>query len=71
MSLGSYQEWLAERQQLIERIKELEAENAELRKRLGEDIAPFEQKPTVKKRLSLEERVELFRSLFKGVRGDS
>ena len=60
------QEWLAERQQLIERIKELEAENAELRKRLGEDIAPFEQKPTVKKRLSLEERVELFRSLFKG-----
>ena len=38
--MGSYQDWLAERQQLIERIKELEVENAELRKRLGEDIAP-------------------------------
>ena len=36
MSLGSYQEWIAERQQLLERIKELEAENAELKKRLGE-----------------------------------
>jgi hypothetical protein len=30
------QEWLIERQQLLERIKELEAENAELRKRLGD-----------------------------------
>ena len=28
-------EWLIERQQLLERIKELEAENAELRKRIG------------------------------------
>ena len=66
MNQGAYQNWLAERQQLIERIKELEAENAELRKRLGEGHAPVEQKPTVKKRLSLEGRVELFRSLFKG-----
>ena len=32
------QEWLIERQQLLERIKELEAENTELRKRLGEDV---------------------------------
>jgi len=66
MNQGAYQNWLAERQQLIERIKELEAENAKLRKRLGEDIVPVEQKPTIKKQLSLEERVELFRSLFKG-----
>ena len=66
MNQGAYQNWLAERQQLIERIKELEAENAELRKRLGENIAPVEQKPTVIQRLSLEERVGLFRSLFKG-----
>ena len=62
----NHQDWLVERQQLIERIKELEAENAKLRKRLGEDIVPVEQKSTIKKQLSLEERVELFRSLFKG-----
>jgi regulator of replication initiation timing len=30
------------RQQLLERIKELEAENTELRKRLGEDVTPTE-----------------------------
>ena len=62
----NHQDWLAERQQLIERIKELEAENAELRKRLGENIAPVEQKPTAMLRLSLQEKVDLFRSLFKG-----
>jgi hypothetical protein len=33
MSLGSYQEWIVERQQLLERIKELENENGELKKR--------------------------------------
>ena len=32
------QEWLIERERLLGRIKELEAENAELRKRLGEDV---------------------------------
>ena len=62
----NHQDWLVERQQLIERIKELEAENAELRKRLGENIAPVEQKPTAMLRLSLQEKVDLFRSLFKG-----
>ena len=66
MNQGASQNWLAERQQLIERIKELEAENAELRKRLGENIAPVEQKPTAMLRLSLQEKVDLFRSLFKG-----
>ena len=66
MNQGASQNWLAERQQLFERIKELEAENAELRKRLGENIAPVEQKPTAMLRLSLQEKVDLFRSLFKG-----
>lgn len=59
-------EWLIERQQLLERIKELEAENTELRKRLGEDVTPTEKKPTVMQNLSLQEKVDLFRSLFKG-----
>ena len=65
MKQGAYQDWLAERQQLIERIKELEAENAELRKRLGEDIAPVQRKPTAMLLLSLQEKVDLFRSQFK------
>ena len=60
------QEWLIERQQLLERIKDLEAENAELRKRLGEDVTPIEKKPTAMQNLSLQEKVDLFRSLFKG-----
>ena len=59
-------EWLIERQQLFERIKELEAENTELRKRLGEDVTPTEKKPTAMQNLSLQEKVDLFRSLFKG-----
>lgn len=59
-------EWLIERQQLLERIKELEAENTELRKRLGEDVTPTEKKPTAIQNLSLQEKVDLFRSLFKG-----
>ena len=46
MSLGSYQEWIAERQRLLERIKELEAENTELKKRLGEDVVPVVHEPT-------------------------
>jgi len=62
----NHQDWLVERQQLIEHIKELEEENAELRKQLGEDNAPVEQKPTAMLRLSLQEKVDLFRSLFKG-----
>ena len=59
-------EWIIERQQLLERIKELEAENTELRKRLGEDVTPTEKKPTAMQNLSLQEKVDLFRSLFKG-----
>ena len=66
MSLGSYQEWITERQQLLERIKELEAENAELKKQLGEVLIPEVQEPTAMHTLSLQEKVDLFRSLFKG-----
>ena len=60
------QEWLIERQQLLERIRELEAENTELRKRLGEDVKPIKKKTTATQNLSLQEKVDLFRSLFKG-----
>ena len=57
------QEWLIERERLLGRIKELEAENAELRKRLGEDVTPIEKTPTAMQNLSLQEKVDLFRSL--------
>ena len=50
---GHYQEWIAERQQLFERIKELEAENAELKKRLGEDVVPVVHEPTAMQKLSV------------------
>ena len=66
MNLQNYYDWIAERQQLLERIKELEAENAELKKRLGEDVVPVGQEPTAMQKLSVQEKVELFRSLFKG-----
>ena len=66
MDLQNYHDWIAERQQLFERIKELEAENAELKKRLGEDVVPVVHKPTAMQKLSAQEKVELFRSLFKG-----
>ncbi len=38
MELRNFQEWIVERHKLLERIKELEDENVELRKRLGEWI---------------------------------
>ena len=66
MSLGSYQDWIIERQRLLGRIKELEAENAELKKRLGEDVMPVVLEPTAMQKLSTQEKVEFFRSLFKG-----
>lgn len=66
MDLQNYQEWITERQQLLERIKELEAENVELKRRLGEDVTPVAQEPTAMHTLSLQEKVDLFRSLFKG-----
>ena len=66
MSLGSYQEWITERQRLLERIKELETENVELKRRLGKDVVPIVHEPTAMQKLSVQEKVELFRSLFKG-----
>jgi hypothetical protein len=41
-----HQEQYIERERLLGRIKKLEAENAELRKRLGEDVMPIEKAPT-------------------------
>ena len=61
-----FHNWIIERQQLLERIKELEAENAELKKRLGEVVMLEVQEPTAMQTLSLQEKVDLFRSLFKG-----
>jgi len=66
MNLQNYHDWIAERQRLLERIKELEAENAELKKRLGKDIVTVVQEPTAMQKLSVQEKVELFRNLFKG-----
>lgn len=66
MEIQNYYDWIAERQRLIERIKELEAENTELKKRLGEEAIPAKHEPTAMRTLSLQEKVELFRSLFRG-----
>ena len=59
------QEWQIEREWLLERIKESEAENAELGKWLGEDVTHIEKKPMAMPNLPLQEKVDLFRSLFK------
>ena len=66
MEIQNYHDWIIERQHLLERIKELEDENAELKKRLGEDVVPVQREPTAMRRLSIQEKVDLFRSLFKG-----
>ena len=66
MDLQNYHEWITERQRLLERIKELEAENKELKKRLGEEDIPTKHEPTAMRTLSLQEKVELFQSLFRG-----
>ena len=60
MTSQQYQEFITERARLLERIKELETENAELRKRLGEKVVTLPQKATAMRRLSLQEKVELF-----------
>lgn len=61
----AYQELITERDLLKKRIRELEKENAQLRKRLGEDSLD-KQKSSAMQTLSLQEKVELFRKLFKG-----
>lgn len=67
MELSNFQELIVERQHLLERIKELEEENVELRKRLGEHVMHVAQEPKAMQKLSLLEKVNLFRSLFKGI----
>lgn len=66
MEIQNYYDWIKECQRLLERIKELEAENTELKKRLGEEAIPAKHEPTAMRTLSLQEKVELFRSLFRG-----
>ena len=66
MSSLQYQEFIAERTRLLERIKELETENTELRKRLGEPVTPAPPAPNAILNLSLQDKIELFCSLFKG-----
>ena len=62
------QEWLIECERLLGRIKELEAENAELRKRLGENVTPIEKKPTAMQNLSIQEKWTCSEAFLKGVR---
>jgi hypothetical protein len=66
MSSQRYQEFIAERTRLLERIRELEAENAELKKRLGEPVNPVPPASSSMQNLSLQEKIDLFCSLFKG-----
>ena len=66
MSSLQYQKFIAERTRLLERIKELETENTELRKRLGEPVTPAPPAPDATQNLSLQDKIELFCSLFKG-----
>ncbi len=66
MSSQRYQEFIAERTRLLERIKELETENAEFRKRLGEPVKPVSPASNAMQNLSLQEKIDLFCSLFKG-----
>lgn len=66
MEHQTYQELIAERDWLRTRVQFLEAENARLRVRLGEVIPVMPQEPTAMLTLSLQEKVDLFRSLFKG-----
>ena len=65
MSSLRYQEFIAERTRLLERIKELATENAELRKRFGEPVTPAPPVPYAMQNLSLQDKIELLCSLFK------
>lgn len=67
----TFQELHEKYEEALSRVKELERENARLKKVLQErqidvdDVVTFPM-PAPKRILSVEERVELFRSLFKG-----
>ena len=60
MSSQRYQEFIAERTRLLVRIRELETENAELRKRLGEPVNPVTSASSAMQNLSLQEKIDLF-----------
>ena len=66
MGQPTYQELLAERDWLRNRIRELEEENARLKGELGYDIPVKKQEPSAMLTLSLQEKIDLFRGLFKG-----
>ena len=62
----TYSEWMEERNKLLHRIHELEEENVRLRRLMGIELEEEEPKKTQMIQLSLQEKVELFRGLFKG-----
>lgn len=64
MSSQRYQEFIAERTRLLERIKALENENAELRKRLGALVEPVTSASNAMQNLSLLEKIDVFCSLL-------
>ena len=66
MELQTYQELIVERDWLKKRVRELEAENAGLREKLGKDFSVSNQGTVAPLKLSLQDKVDLFRSLFKG-----
>lgn len=68
MSSLKCQEFITERARLLKRIKESEAENVELRKRLSEDVTPIEKKTTAMQNLSLQEKVDLVSCLLQDLR---
>lgn len=66
MEQQTYQELLAERDWLRNRVRELEGENAKLKEKLGDEVPVRKQAPTAMLTLSLQEKIDLFRGLFKG-----
>ena len=67
----TFQELQARYEEALSRVKELEKENARLKRVLQEHRIAVDEdvtapKPVPKRRLSVEEKVELFRGLFKG-----
>lgn len=67
MSQPTYQELIAERDWLRNRVRELEEENARLKgSKLSNAVSGKRQEPSAMLTLSPQEKVELFRSLFKG-----
>ena len=67
----TFQELQEKYEEALSRVKELEKENARLKRVLQEHRIAVDEvetipKPVPKRILSVEERVKLFRSLFKG-----